>query len=58
MTEQGLEDAIEEYKRNRESRELLFLFRRCIRHFAVDDQQGFQGRRGGHIPAPLRSLTN
>lgn len=39
VTKQTVEDAIEQYKNDREPRELLFQFGRCIVHFAVDDQQ-------------------
>ena len=39
ITKQTVEDAIEQYKNDREPRELLFHFGRCIVHFAVDDQQ-------------------
>jgi type I restriction enzyme R subunit len=39
LTKQTVEDAIEQYKRDRDPRETLFLFGRCIVHFAVDDQE-------------------
>ena len=39
LTKQTVEDAIEQYKRDRDLRELLFQFGRCVVHFAVDDQQ-------------------
>jgi len=39
LTKQTVSDAIEQYKRDRNSRELLFRFGRCLVHFAVDDQQ-------------------
>lgn len=38
LTKQTVEDAIEQYKRDRDPRETLFLFGRCVVHFAVDDQ--------------------
>ena len=38
ITKQTAEDAIEQYKRDRDARELLFQFGRCMVHFAVDDQ--------------------
>ncbi len=38
LTKQTAEDAVEQYKRDRDSRELLFQFGRCMVHFAVDDQ--------------------
>jgi type I restriction enzyme R subunit len=39
LTKQTVDDAIQQYKRDRDSRELLFWFGRCVAHFAVDDQQ-------------------
>ena len=39
LTKQTVEDAIQQYKRDRDPRELLFQFGRCIVHFAVDDQE-------------------
>jgi type I restriction enzyme R subunit len=39
LTKQTVEDAVEQYKRDRDSRELLFQFGRCLVHFAVDDQE-------------------
>src|SRR6266481_1088449 len=39
LTKQTVEDAIEQYKRDRNPRELLFQFGRCIVHFAVDDSE-------------------
>ena len=39
LTKQTVEDAVEQYKRDRVPRELLFQFGRCVAHFAVDDQQ-------------------
>lgn len=39
ITKQTVEDAIEQYKNDREPRELLFHFGRCMVHFAADDQQ-------------------
>lgn len=38
LTKQNTEDAVQQYKRDRDSKELLFHFGRCIVHFAVDDQ--------------------
>ncbi len=37
FTGQCTEDAVEQYKRDRDPRELLFQFKRCMVHFAVDD---------------------
>ncbi len=39
LTKQTYEDAIGQYKNDRDPRELLFKFGRCIVHFAVDDSQ-------------------
>ena len=39
LTKQTVEDAVEQYKRDRDPRELLFEFGRCVVHFAVDDQE-------------------
>jgi type I restriction enzyme R subunit len=39
LTKQTVEDAVQQYKRDRDARELLFLFGRCVVHFAVDDQE-------------------
>ncbi|OGQ50174.1 MAG: DEAD/DEAH box helicase, partial [Deltaproteobacteria bacterium RIFCSPLOWO2_02_FULL_57_26] len=37
LTKQTVEDAVEQYKRDRDPRERLFDFGRCVVHFAVDD---------------------
>ena len=39
LTKQTVEDAVEQYKRDRDPREKLFEFGRCMVHFAVDDAQ-------------------
>jgi type I restriction enzyme R subunit len=39
LTKQTVQDAIEQYQRDRDPREKLFEFGRCIVHFAVDDQE-------------------
>lgn len=39
LTKQTAEDAVEQYKRDRDPREKLFEFGRCLAHFAVDDTQ-------------------
>jgi len=39
LTKQTVEDAIEQYRRDRNPREPLFAFGRCIVHFAVDDNE-------------------
>jgi type I restriction enzyme R subunit len=39
ITKQTFDDAVEQYKRDRDPRELLFQSGRCIAHFGLDDQQ-------------------
>ena len=39
LTKQTVEDAIEQYRRDRDPKELLFQFARCVVHFAVDDHE-------------------
>jgi type I restriction enzyme, R subunit len=39
LTKQTVADAIEQYKRDRNPRELLFQFGRCMAHFAIDDSE-------------------
>jgi type I restriction enzyme R subunit len=39
LTKQTVEDAVQQYRRDRDPRELLFKFGRCMAHFAVDDQR-------------------
>jgi type I restriction enzyme, R subunit len=39
LTKQTVEDAVQQYKRDRDPRELLFHFGRCVVHFAVDDHE-------------------
>lgn len=39
LTKQTVEDAIEQYRRDRDPREPLFAFGRCVVHFAVDDSE-------------------
>ncbi|MBU0678578.1 MAG: DEAD/DEAH box helicase family protein, partial [Verrucomicrobia bacterium] len=39
LTKQPVEDAIEQYRRDRDPRERLFEFGRCVVHFAVDDAE-------------------
>jgi type I restriction enzyme R subunit len=36
-TKQNVEDAVKQYKVDRNSKELIFNFKRCIAHFAIDD---------------------
>ena len=37
LTKQNVDDAVEQYKEDRDPREPLFQFKRCMVHFAVDD---------------------
>jgi type I restriction enzyme R subunit len=39
LTRQTVEDAVEQYRRDRDPREKLFQFGRCVVHFAVDDSE-------------------
>lgn len=39
LTKQNVEDAVHQYKTDRDPRELLFQFKRCMVHFAVDDNE-------------------
>lgn len=39
LTKQTVSDAVEQYKRDRDAKELLFQFGRCVVHFAVDDHE-------------------
>jgi len=39
LTKQTVADAVLQYQRDRDPRELLFQFGRCVVHFAVDDQE-------------------
>jgi type I restriction enzyme, R subunit len=39
LTKQTVQDAVEQYKRDRSSKEKLFEFGRCVVHFAVDDHE-------------------
>lgn len=39
LTKQTVEDAVQQYKKDRDEKELLFQFGRCAVHFAVDDYE-------------------
>ncbi|NUQ76588.1 MAG: type I restriction endonuclease subunit R [Polyangiaceae bacterium] len=39
LTKQTVDDAVEQYKRDRDPRDKLFEFGRCMVHFAVDDHE-------------------
>jgi type I restriction enzyme, R subunit len=58
LTKQTVEDAVEQYKRDRDPQELLFQFGRCVVHFAVDDQEvrfctDLRGKRSWFLPFNL-----
>jgi type I restriction enzyme R subunit len=55
ITKQTFDDAVDQYKRDRDPRELIFQFGRCITHFALDDQQirfctHLKGRQSWFLP--------
>jgi len=39
LTKQNVEDAVYQYKTDRDPKELLFSFKRCMVHFAADDER-------------------
>jgi len=39
LTKQTVEDAVQQYKRDRDPREKLFEFGRCVAHFALDEHE-------------------
>jgi type I restriction enzyme, R subunit len=39
LTKQSVRDAVEQYKTDRDPRELLFAFKRAMVHFAIDDRE-------------------
>lgn len=39
LTKQNVDDAVQQYKLDRDPRELLFQFKRCMVHFAIDDNE-------------------
>jgi type I restriction enzyme, R subunit len=55
LTKQTVEDAVQQYKRDRDPRERLFEFGRCVVHFAVDDSEvqmctELAGKRSWFLP--------
>lgn len=55
LTKQTVDDAVQQYKHDRNPRELLFQFGRCVVHFAVDDQEvrmctHLEGERSWFLP--------
>ena len=55
LTKQTVDDAVEQYKRDRNPREKLFEFGRCVAHFAVDEHEArfsahLQGKASWFLP--------
>ena len=55
LTKQTVEDAVEQYRSDRDPRERLFEFGRCVVHFAVDDGEvqmctGLKGKGSWFLP--------
>ena len=55
LTKQTVKDAVQQYKRDRDPRERLFEFGRCVVHFAVDDSEvemctKLEGKRSWFLP--------
>ena len=55
LTKQTVEDAVQQYKRDRDPRERLFAFGRCVVHCAVDDSEvrlctALQGKDSWFLP--------
>ena len=73
LTKQTFEDAVTQYKRDRNPREPLFQFGRCVAHFAVDESQVYfcthprgkalrflpfnRGWKGGRATRPTRTAS-
>ena len=63
LTKQTVEDAVEQYKRDRDPRERLFEFGRCVVHFAVDDSEvqhvhrAARARARGSCPSTRATTT-
>ncbi len=55
LTKQTVDDAVQQYKLDRDEKELLFQFGRCVVHFAVDDHEirmctQLMGKRSWFLP--------
>jgi type I restriction enzyme R subunit len=55
FTKQNVDDAVEQYKNDRDPKELLFRFKRCMVHFAVDDARAkfctkLEGKKSWFLP--------
>ena len=60
LTKQTVEDAVQQYKRDRDPREKLFQFGRCAVHFALDDHEvhfctHLRGKKSRFLPFNLGS---
>jgi type I restriction enzyme R subunit len=55
LTKQNVDDAVQQYKLDRDPRELLFQFKRCMVHFAIDDNEikfctRLEGKKSWFLP--------
>ncbi|MTI85378.1 MAG: type I restriction endonuclease subunit R [Firmicutes bacterium] len=55
LTKQNVDDAVQQYKLDRDPRELLFQFKRCMVHFAADDNEvkfctKLEGKKSWFLP--------
>lgn len=55
LTKQNVHDAVEQYQMDRDPRELLFQFKRCMVHFAIDDDRikfctKLEGKKSWFLP--------
>jgi hypothetical protein len=62
LTKQTVEDAVQQYKRDRDPREKLFEFGRCVVHFAVDEHEvrfctHLKGKARGSCPSTGAGTT-
>lgn len=61
LTKQNVDDAVQQYKDDRDPRELLFQFKRCMVHFAVDDARikfctKLDGKKSWFLPFDKKAL--
>ena len=52
LTKQTVDDAVQQYRRDRDPREKLFELGRCVAHFAVDDRRASQLYAGAELLPP------
>ena len=55
LTKQNVDDAVQQYKLDRDPRELLFQFKRCMVHIALDDNESkfctkLEGKKSWFLP--------